>query len=308
MPRLNYDSNKKPSKKFDDFVAVKDLNLKIKKGTIYGLLGRNGAGKTTLLKMMACILKPSSGAAFIGGFDVSVDQEEIKQMIGVVPQENRFSGNLTAKEYLALFGRIRGLSGDKLKKRILEVVKLLDIEDCQNRVTKNFSTGIKKRLSIAMAIIHKPDVLFLDEPTTGLDPSIKREIWKFIKEIKNQGTTIVMTTHYMEEADSLCDVVGIMDGGKLIKEGRPKDLKKELGAEYVIEIEAKNIEPEKLNGVIDFIRNNGDVFEFFTKRPAKLVSQIMSQDKVRKTLKAIHIREPTLEDVFLSLTGKRLEE
>jgi len=296
------------TKKFDDFVAVKNLNLKIKKGTIYGLLGRNGAGKTTLLKMLACILKPSSGTAFIGGFDVSVDQEKIKQMIGVVPQENRFSGNLTAKEYLVLFGKIRGVPGDKLKKRILEVVRLLDIEDYQNRITKNFSTGIKKRLSIAMAIIHNPDVLFLDEPTTGLDTSIKREIWKFIKEIKSQGTTIIMTTHYMEEADSLCDVVGIMEGGKLIKEGRPEDLKKELGAEYVIEIEAKNIEPKKLNDVIDFIRNKENVFEFFTKRPAKLVSQIMSQDKVRKTLKAIHIREPTLEDVFLSLTGKRLEE
>ena len=213
---------KKLKKAFKDVVAVNDLNLEINQGELFALLGVNGAGKTTTIKMLSCIIRATEGEINVLGYDSQKDSHIIKQLIGVSPQETAVAPGLTVKENIEFMANIYGL---KNKERINEIIQKLSLSQVQDRKAKNLSGGYQRRLSIAMALVSAPKILFLDEPTLGLDVLARRELWKFIKELKGE-VTIILTTHYMEEAESLADRIGIMSQGRLIAQGDVQELKR----------------------------------------------------------------------------------
>jgi len=211
-------------KRFEDVTAVDGLSLKVEKGELFGLLGPNGAGKTTVINMLCGLIKPTSGSVFVGGFDVQKDLYRVKELIGVCPQETAIYPFLTGLENVDLFGNLHTMDKDTLKgsrDKLLEKMGLL--EDAKRRAGK-YSSGMRRRLSLVLALIHDPQIAFLDEPTVAMDPQSRHAVWDFIKELKKKGKTVILTTHYMEEAEELCDRVGIIDHGKVIAVGSPKEL------------------------------------------------------------------------------------
>ena len=218
------------TKKYKDVVAVDGLNLEIKKGELFSLLGVNGAGKTTTVKMLATLSKPTDGNAYVGGFDVDKDVYEVKKIISISPQETAIASNLTVKENLEFICGIYGIDKNTTAQKISTICDELNLDDVLNKKASKLSGGYKRRLSIAMALICEPKVLFLDEPTLGLDVISRSELWSYIKKIKDR-LTIVLTTHYMEEAEKLSDRVGIMQKGKLIAVGSPEEIKAQAGVD-----------------------------------------------------------------------------
>jgi ABC-type multidrug transport system ATPase subunit len=223
------------SKNYGDFNALKDVSLSIEKGTIFGLLGPNGAGKSTLIKVLSCQSRPSSGQAFISGLDVVSDKKEVLSIIGLVPQENSFYDELTINENLLYFGSLYGIPILDIKKRSHKILKMLQLDEKSDSRGITLSGGMKTRLNIACALMHKPEVLILDEPSVGLDPVSRKALWDTIRSVNEEGTTILITTHYMEEADILCDRLLIMNRGRIVIEGKPEELKNTAG-EKVIQI------------------------------------------------------------------------
>lgn len=211
------------TKKYKDVIAVDDLNLIVKKGELFSLLGINGAGKSTTIKMLSCLVKPTSGDAFINNKSILTDEKDIKNIIGVLPQESAIAGNLTVKENLELMCGIYSFSKEKTNKKVNELLSLLKLENISNKKASKLSGGYQRRLSIAMALIIEPTILFLDEPTLGLDVIARSELWEIIKSLKGR-ITIILTTHYMEEADALSDRVGIMKNGRLLIVDSPSKL------------------------------------------------------------------------------------
>lgn len=222
------------TKKFEDKTAVDDLSLQVASGELFGLLGPNGAGKTTTINILCGLIKPTSGTAKILGFDVQKETQDVKGLIGVCPQETAIYPYLTGAENLALFGDLHGMNKKLLKERSQILLAKLGLSEDAKRVTAKYSGGMKRRLSLILALIHDPQVVFLDEPTVAMDPQSRHAVWDFIKDLKTKGKTVVLTTHYMEEAEELCDRVGIIDHGKLIALGTPRDL--------VSEGQVKNLE------------------------------------------------------------------
>ncbi|MCW3995960.1 MAG: ABC transporter ATP-binding protein [Candidatus Bathyarchaeota archaeon] len=212
------------NKKFEDKLAVENLNLEVAKGELFGLLGPNGAGKTTTINILCGLIKPTSGTVQIHGFDVQNDTQKVKELIGVCIQETAIYPYLSGKENLELFGKLYGMNKKAIKERSNLLLNKMGLADDAKRVTAKYSGGMKRRLSLALAFIHDPQIAFLDEPTVAMDPQSRHAVWDFIKEQKNKGKTIVLTTHYMEEAQELCDRVGIIDHGKLIALGVPSEL------------------------------------------------------------------------------------
>ncbi|MGB9853713.1 MAG: ABC transporter ATP-binding protein [Candidatus Bathyarchaeales archaeon] len=211
-------------KRFEDITALDDVSFKVAKGELFGLLGPNGAGKTTTVNILCGLLKPTSGSAFVGGYDVQKESAKVKELIGVCPQETAIYPYLTGAENVELFGNLYALDKNKLKaRRDMLLEKLGLTQDAKRRVEK-YSGGMKRRLSLILALIHDPQIIFLDEPTVGMDPQSRRAVWDFMGELKKEGKTIFLTTHYMEEAEALCDRVGIIDHGKLIALDSPKEL------------------------------------------------------------------------------------
>ncbi len=212
------------TKKFEDKTALENLNLQINKGELFGLLGPNGAGKTTTINILCGLIKPTSGTAKIYGYDVQKENQKIKELIGVCTQETAIYPYLTGTENLELFGNLNGMSKKALKERSKMLLNKMGLKEDAKRIAAKYSGGMKRRLSLSLALIHDPQVVFLDEPTVAMDPQSRHAVWDFIKEQKTQGKTIILTTHYMEEAEELCDRVGIIDHGKLIALGPPKEL------------------------------------------------------------------------------------
>jgi len=221
-------------KKYEDVIAVNGLNLKVKRGELFGLLGPNGAGKTTTINVLNSLIKPTEGTALVGGYDVRKESGKIKKMIGVCPQEAAIYKFLTGKENLELFGSLQGMPKSLIKERSEQLLKLLDFEQDSKRKAKGYSGGMLRKLNMLMALIHDPEIAFLDEPTVGMDPRARRKVWEFIANLKNQSKTVILTTHYMEEAEALSDRVGIIDYGELIALGTPKELQQKY--------ESKNLE------------------------------------------------------------------
>ncbi len=224
------------TKKFEDVTAVDNLSLGIEKGELFGLLGPNGAGKTTVIKTLCGLLQPTSGSNHIGGIDVQKEAAKVKELIGVCPQDTAAYPFLTGRENVELFGNLHTMPKEKLKKNIEELFEKMSLTEDAGRRLGKYSGGMKRRINLIMALIHDPEIAFLDEPTVAMDPQSRHAVWDFIKELKQRGKTIILTTHYMEEADELCDRIGIIDHGKLIALDSPKQLKDKFQAKDLEEV------------------------------------------------------------------------
>lgn len=223
-------------KKFEDIIAVDDLSLEINRGELFALLGPNGAGKTTIINILCGLIHPTSGLVQINGYDVVTEMGKVKPLIGLCPQETAAFPFLTGKENLELFGNLYALPKHQIKRNVENLLEKLFLRDHADRRVQKYSGGLTRRISLAMALIHEPDIAFLDEPTVAMDPQSRRAVWGFIKNLSSQGKTVILTTHYMEEAELLSDRVGIIDYGKLIELGSPKELKEKHGVKNLEEI------------------------------------------------------------------------
>jgi len=302
------------SKIFNGRKAVDQLSLDIEEGELFGLLGPNGAGKSTTVAMLSTILPPTEGTAIVGGYDIKKQPKEVRQIIGVVTQEAGVYEDLTAAENLAYFGKLQGVEGKKLRKWIDELLVMVQLKDRANDRVKTFSGGMKRRLNLAVGLIHMPKVLFLDEPTTGFDPQARLAVWEIIKQFQSKGVTILLTTHYMDEADYLCDRVAVMDNGKIIALDKPDVLKHSIGKLEAIELKAVKVprklmvELKKLRGVKKVFRSQ-EGLRLFTPSADSVLSQVVrAVTDVGVPIDSLHIAKPTLEDVFIKLTGKTLRD
>ncbi len=294
-------------------LAVDHVNLKIYEGEIFGFLGPNGAGKTTTIKMLVTLLQPTEGTAFVNGFNILTEPHEVRKNIGIVFQEPALDLQLTGKENLDFHARIYGLKRDERKKRINEVLELVNLKDKADILVKNYSGGMKRRLEIARGLMHYPNVLFLDEPTLGLDPQSRRAIWDYIKEInKRENVTVFLTTHYMDEAEYLCDRVAIIDHGKILVLNSPAALKNSLGND-LITLSCNST--EKLYNALKsehWVKNlkiHGEELFLGVKSGEKRLVQIINlASELNVKVNFVNLRKPTLEDVFLHYTGRKIRD
>ena len=298
------------TKAYGSLVAVKDVSLGVPKGMVFGLLGPNGAGKTTLVNMLTTLLKPASGSASVGGYDVVRDAAKIRSLIGVVPQENNLDRYLTARENLILHAKMHRMSPSSYNRRIDELLSLMGLTGRQNDFPNKFSTGMQRRLVVARALVHDPRILFLDEPTTGLDPQAKRAIWDYFLSLKGKRT-LFLTTHNMEEADFLCDQICILDNGSPIASGSSSQLKDMAESSWFYEIEVASKAEEYVHAFqripfIECLSLQDGVIQVCLKKGGNLGSLVERIDL--RDLKRISSRQPSLEDVFLKLTGRRLRQ
>ena len=302
-------------KRFKDVVAVDNISFNVRRGEIYGLLGPNGAGKTTTIHILITLLKPTSGKAFIDGVDVVEEPDKVRKKIGVVFQDPTLDNFLTAYENLYIHGRIYGLSGRELDERVKEALDLVDLRQYANKVVRYFSGGMKRRLEIARALIHDPEILFLDEPTLGLDPQSRNKVWEYVNSVRREkGITIFMTTHYMDEAEFLCDRIAVMDHGKIIAEGSPEELKSTVGSDVIImkfnDSQRAVCLENSLDGAIHSCRPiSGNRIELIVTDAVRVLPKIFEEFERRGTvIDEVSYRRPTLNEVFLYLTGKELRD
>ncbi len=299
------------TKFFGNVKAVDDISFKVNDGEIFGFLGPNGAGKSTTMMILTTLLKPTSGQALISGFDVSSHAKQVRQKIGFVQQETTVDEYLTGRENLLLQARLNHIPKDLIRQRIDDVLELIELSDKQNEPVVTYSGGMRKRLDIAGGLLHRPKVLFLDEPTVGLDIQTRRKIWEYIKKIHLEfEMTIFLSTHYMEEADKLCDRIGIIDEGKIQVIDSPEKLKNAMGNE-VISLEIEKDEQErlflsKLHKIEQITKINEDQnkITIFASRGTEVIPkifQISSELKIK--INSISLTQPTLDDVFISYTG-----
>jgi len=297
-------------KKYGEKIVLKDISFSTEKGSIYSLLGPNGAGKTTLLSIIAGVLEPTSGRVLVKGMDPR--ESKIRRIIGYCPQEPALYEELTGYENMMFYARIYDINEDFARKRINEMLQLVGLENESKRLVRKYSGGMKKRLSLAIALLPDPGILVLDEPTTGMDPSVRRVIWDLIVKLKKEGKTILLATHYMEEADILSDRVAIMNEGRIIAEGTPEELKTKYGPKSVIEIQLHEKIGEALkilNRFSNTVYSQENIIKIHTNDPDRIVPQIVASlyDHGIK-LYSLRVLKPSLEDVFLKLTGRRLTE
>jgi ABC-2 type transport system ATP-binding protein len=292
------------TKNFGSRIAVNNLSIEIKCGEIFSLLGRNGAGKTTTIKMLCCLLQPTSGNASVMNFGIKEDPLKIKEIIGVSPQETAIAEHLNTLENLLLMGGVFGFKQDESKKRAKKLMDLMELENRKDQ-TRKLSGGMQRRLSIAMALMSDPQILFLDEPTLGLDPHARKSVWNYIEKLKGEKT-ILLTTHYLEEADSLSDFISIIDKGKIIEKGTSYELKKRYKSIQTLKISAENISSEIIEGLKKQGMEVNSTF-YGLEITAKELDFYNIIDFLRSkniVIQGIQMQEPTLEDVFIHLTGK----
>jgi ABC-2 type transport system ATP-binding protein len=302
------------TKTFCHFTAVDGIAFRVESGELFGLLGPNGAGKTTTINMLATLLKPTSGAASVAGFDVGADRDRVRKNIGVVFQDPALDGKLTGRENLEFHAMMYGLGKADRKARIGEVLRLVDLEDKAATLVENYSGGMKRRLEIARGLIHRPRVLFLDEPTLGLDAQTRRHIWDYIGRLNREsGVTIILTTHYMEEADHLCRRVAIMDHGRFVAIDTPDSLKDLLGGDVVsLEVDGPSADLEAALRATDWIRTfkvHDGVFSLTMERGERRIPELIQMSQARGVaVSCVNLRKPSLEDVFLHFTGRTIRE
>ena len=301
------------TKAYGSFKAVDDLNIAVESGEIFGLLGPNGAGKTTTISMLCTILQPTSGYAKVNGYDIVKEANKVRKSIGIVFQDPSIDDRLTGRENLSMHANLYGVPASEQKERINRVLKLIELEDRADDLLRTYSGGMRRRLELGRGLIHYPKVLFLDEPTVGLDPQTRDHIWKYIRELKEANDiTVVLTTHYMDEADRLSDRIAIMDHGKIVILDTPLKLKETLEGDVVV-AKANNIDAfsdlvtkflgfEKkqiIDGALEITVRNGR-----TAMPR--IMEIASQNNIY--VESLLLREPNLEDVFLHYTGRTIRE
>lgn len=301
-------------KKYGSNIAVDNINLSINQGEIFGLLGPNGAGKSTTINSICGLLKINQGEILIDGISMKDDSLECKKRLGLVPQEIAIFDNLTARENVEFFGKLAGIKGALLKERVDEALEFVGLEGSGKKMPKAYSGGMKRRLNIACAIAHHPKVIILDEPTVGIDPQSRNHILESVRKLNKIGSTIIYTTHYMEEAETLCSRIAIMDHGRLIADGTREELKKLVHEEEKIIIGGSDIsfsalsEIKALKGVKDAQLKEGNL-EIITSNTQLVLQDILfclNKNDVR--VKGIQITEPDLETVFLALTGRKLRD
>lgn len=309
------------TKRFQDTVAVDNVSMKVARGELFGLLGPNGAGKSTLTKMLSGMINSTSGTIKVGGYNIRDDPMKVKESLGVVPQDIVLYDYMNARENLAFFGRLYGLSGSKLRNRIEELLKFTQLD--QKAVKRHISTysgGMKRRVNIAAALLHEPQVMLLDEPTAGLDPKNKLALWEIIQTLHKEGKTIVLTTHMMDEAEELCNQVAIMDKGKIIALGSPRQLIKKVKVENTITVVPDKIPPklievvQKIPGVKSSYRaydenEKIEALKIITERAEDILPDVVSAIAAAGTkILSVQLSRVTLEDVFILLTGRSLTE
>jgi ABC-2 type transport system ATP-binding protein len=301
------------TKTYNSFNAVDKLDIAVETGEIFGLLGPNGAGKTTTISMLCTILKPTSGSATVNGFDIVREANKVRKSIGIVFQDPSIDDRLTGRENLYMHANLYGVPPSEQKERIERILKLVELEDRADDLLRTYSGGMRRRLELGRGLIHYPKVLFLDEPTVGLDPQTRDHIWKYIKELKEaHDITVVLTTHYMDEADRLSDRIAIMDHGKIVVLDTPSKLKEALEGDVVI---VRTTKPDELSavaskwlgfsqsrifdGAIEFTVRNG-------KSAMPRIMELASQNNIY--VESLLLREPNLEDVFLHYTGRTIRQ
>jgi ABC-2 type transport system ATP-binding protein len=303
------------SKSFGAVKAVNDISFTVESGEIFGFLGPNGAGKSTTIMILTTLLKPTSGEVLVSGYDVVRHPKQVRQSIGYVQQESTVDEYLTGRENLLLQARLNHIPKDQINKKIDDVLNLIELTDKQNDPVVTYSGGMRKRLDIAGGLLHQPKVLFLDEPTVGLDIQTRRKIWEYIKKIhKEFQMTIFLTTHYMEEADQLCDRIGIIDSGKIQIIDTPENMKNAMGNE-VISLTFENGNSEEFLAqvnqidLVKKINKDNDKLVLFVSKGIEVIPkifQISSTLKIKIT--SISLTRPTLDDVFISYTGREIKD
>ncbi|MBI5252769.1 MAG: ATP-binding cassette domain-containing protein [Desulfomonile tiedjei] len=301
-------------KKFGGVAALNSVNLEIQKGELFGLLGPNGAGKTTLISILSTILPATSGSASVCGYDVRREQSAVRKCIGIVFQDPSLDDDLTGDENLDFHGRLYGLNAVLRRQRIGEVLKLVDLENRRHDLVKTYSGGMRRRLEIARGLMHRPEVLFLDEPTLGLDPQARRNIWDYIRDLKACfGMTVILTTHYMDEADQLCSRIAVIDRGEIVALDSPDELKAGLGGD-VLELEVIQDDKEFTDRLLamDGVHNIGFEDQRIVLRVNHGEAVIPKVFEIAQGLgvaiNSVSMRKPNLEDVFIQLTGREMRE
>ena len=302
----------------DGTKAVDGISFEVNEGEFFGFLGPNGAGKSTTIKVLTTLLKKTAGKVSVAGFDIEKHPEEIRKMIGVQSQETVVDPDLTGKENMMLQGHLHQMGGEELMKRVDELLNLVGIADVADKRAGHYSGGMKKRLDLASALVHKPKLLFLDEPTTGLDPQSRAAIWEYLSKLnKEEGITIFLTTQYMEEADKLCQRLYIIDQGRIVANGTPESLKREVGADSItMTLENGGAAPETrerakqvlggLQGINKIIESDGGL-TVYAKNASLIIADIVRAfDSNSIHLSSVNFASPTLDDVFLQHTGRRI--
>lgn len=295
------------TKRYGDLLAVDGLDLTINEGEIFGLLGPNGAGKTTTLSMLATLLKPTSGTARVNGYDIVEQSGEVRRSIGIVFQDPSSDDVLTGRENLYLHALMFGVPKDKRKERIQSVLKLVDLQDRANDIVKKYSGGMRRRLELARGLLHNPRVMFLDEPTLGLDPQTREHIWEYVENlVKTEKVTVIITTHYMDEADRLCNRVAIIDHGRIVALDTPSSLKSKVGGE-IIKLRTKTPQLEKIRDLdyVVSVSQSGSTLLLTVKEASTHLQEILS---LIGEVASVEVRTPTLNDVFLNYTGREIRE
>jgi len=303
-------------KKYGDFTAVNGISFEIMEGEIFSLLGPNGAGKTTTISMLSTLYTPTRGEATVGGHSITKEPMAVRNLIGVVPQDLALYDDLTARENLTFWGQMYGLSGKTLHSRIEEVLEQIGLTSKGKDRVKTYSGGMKRRVNIGVGLLHKPKLLFMDEPTVGIDPQSRRAILDSVKDLNKQGMTVLYTTHYMEEAGELSDRVGIMDHGELIALGTQSELTKQVGEmETLILYVSENEDPERLAAAIRTLKmvRRADVTDhtvtvIVPEAEKALAPAITKANELGIKIHSVDMHEPNLEAVFLHLTGRALRD
>lgn len=307
--RVNIIEVKNLTKKYGHLTAVDNISFAVKKGEIFGFLGPNGAGKSTTISMLATLLKFDSGQAIINGFDVSAQRNEVRKSIGLVFQDSSLDDKLTAEENLYFHADLYHVDKGSFRERLPEVLKLVDLWDRRDHIVKTFSGGMKRRLEIARGLIHYPAVMFLDEPTIGLDPQTRFNIWEYILKLKKEkDMTIFMTTHYLNEAE-YCDRIAIIDQGKIVALDTPANLKKMVGGDIITLTAAGDLAKLKQEIEIKFnlkVKIEDDKIKIEVADGDKFLPRLIH--KLEEKINSVELRKPTLDDVFLNLTGKKIRE
>ena len=296
---------------FDDVQAVKGINLEVKAGEIFGFLGPNGAGKSTVVRMLTTLLRPTSGTARVAGFDVVKDADKVRRSIGVALQDAAIDPLMTGAELLSLQAVLYGIPSAMMKKRADELLERVGLTAAASRRVSTYSGGMRRRLDLALSLIHQPIVFFLDEPTTGLDPMSRLTLWEEVRRLNKEGTTVMLTTQYLEEADQLADRIAIIDHGKIVREGKPVDLKASVGAPTLI-IKTNIDQAEKAKTVLSTFGDlrpgaEGALGVGLRGGASQVTDVVRKLDEAGVHVQHLEINEPSLDDVFAEATGYRLE-
>jgi ABC-2 type transport system ATP-binding protein len=303
-------------KRYGQFTAVDGVSFDVGEGEIFGLLGPNGAGKSTLIRMMTTLLEITGGAAIIDGFDVSKEPDKARRRIGVIPQAMTSDGDLTVWENLSIYSKLYGIGAAERERSIQELLELVDLVQWRDSPAKNLSGGMRRRLEIARGLVHRPNIFFLDEPTTGLDPVSRVAVWEMITSIKEKrNLTVLITTHYMDEADRLCDRIAIVDHGKLVALDSPMALKNSVPGSSVIEAQFLNAPNDweqrlqTLNGVTSVQPEGASMYRILTQDGSRTTTDLVETAvKAGVVLKSLTVQSTTLDDVFVHYTGRQLRD